>query len=102
MSTASGRTRTKKICKTAKQLVRRLESKRTHGHPAISTWASDITSVKAVTWADQFVHGSETDLSKLFEKKLREAKPHCSNKDQASMDTASGETKNQCTEQIPQ
>lgn len=98
----SGYSQAKKICKAAEQLARRLESKRTHGHPAISTWAPDIISTKAVTWADQFVHGGETDLLKFFEKKLQEAKPYSGNKNQVATDAVSGEAKGQCTEQIPQ
>lgn len=94
--------RTKKVCKTAEQIAKRLETQRKQGHPAISTWAPDIISVKAVTWADQFVHGSETDLSKFFQKKLQEAKPHPNNGQAPDMDAANDAPEGQCEEQTSQ
>lgn len=76
----------KKICKAAEQFARRLETQRMRGHPAISTWSSNIISVKAVTWADQYANGNEPDLAKFFEKKLQEARPHSNSKDQSPAD----------------
>lgn len=94
--------RTKEVCYIAERIAKRLETQRRQGHPAISTWAPDIISVKAITWADQFVHGSETDLSKFFQKKLQEAKPHPNNGQAPDMGAANDDPEGQCEEQTPQ
>ena len=98
-----GYSKTKEVCYIAERIAKRLETQRRQGHPAISTWAPDIISVKAVTWADQFVHGSETDFFKFFKKKLQDAKPHPV-KDQtpADMDAANDDPEGQCEEQTSQ
>lgn len=94
----------RKVGKTAEQIARRLETQRIHGHLAISTWAPNIISVKAITWAEQFVYGNETDLSEFFDKKLHEAKPHSSNKNQTTIDVGAVDdtSKGQYAGQIPQ
>ena len=80
---------TRWVCEISQQFARRLETQRKNGHPAISTWAPDIISVKAVTWAGQFVvTGKENwESSDFFKKKLQEAKPHTNNNAQTPADT---------------
>ena len=58
------------------RIAKRLETQRTHGHPAISTWDSNTILGKAIVWACLFVNGGESDFMTFFNRKLGEAKPH--------------------------
>ena len=68
--------RGRRVVEYAARAAKRLEKQKANQHPIISTWDSERISMKATSWACQFMMDGEKNFAKFFDKKLKDLLSH--------------------------